>query len=428
MMRRHRQREGGFALLLVFVFAAGIAIALYMEMPRAVFESARTKQDMLTERGEQFKIAIRRYYTKTRMFPTSLDQLENTNGVRFLRRKYVDPMTGKDEWRLIHSDGAGNPIDSKVQKPKNVAQSQASVNTLTGQGYQVGGAPPEGAKTPGVQDVAMRQRATDRMPVPGSEDAPGPDARPADGEQASPTNGSPNADGTNPVGPPVPNANGQLPGAPDSQPGPQELPTGLPTFPGVPGANPKTGNSAAAAAPTYSIGGGAGIGGSIQAETPGQTAGAPAANPNAPQQNQAAAGLMQNLLTTPRQGLSQTGSPMATGNSQMTGGILGVASKYEGEGIKVINDRTRIEEWEFLFDLKTAVAAGQAAPGTQGQGGGIPGGQGAGGFGGVGGGGNRPGGQSGGSGFGSGGAGRPPGGGIFNPAPGMGSQQPPPRR
>src|SRR6478736_398072 len=105
MMRHRRKQEGGFALLLIFVFAAGIAIALYMELPRAVFESARTKQDMLTERGEQFKIAIRRYYAKTRMFPTSLDQLENTNGVRFLRRKYVDPMTGKDEWRLIHADG-----------------------------------------------------------------------------------------------------------------------------------------------------------------------------------------------------------------------------------------------------------------------------------------------------------------------------------
>ena len=55
MMRHRRKQEGGFALLLIFLFAAGIAISLYMELPRAVFESARTKQDMLTERGEQFK-------------------------------------------------------------------------------------------------------------------------------------------------------------------------------------------------------------------------------------------------------------------------------------------------------------------------------------------------------------------------------------
>src|SRR5207248_6151939 len=37
-----------------------------------------------------------------RRYPTSLDQLENTNNVRFLRKRYTDPITGKDQWRLIH--------------------------------------------------------------------------------------------------------------------------------------------------------------------------------------------------------------------------------------------------------------------------------------------------------------------------------------
>jgi hypothetical protein len=32
------------------------------------------------------------------------------------------------------------------------------------------------------------------------------------------------------------------------------------------------------------------------------------------------------------------------------GGIAGVASKFEAEGIMVINDRTAINEWEFIFD------------------------------------------------------------------------------
>jgi len=198
-------------------------------------------------------------------------------------------MTGKDEWRLIHADGAGNPIDSKVQKPKNAAQSQEkSVNTLTGPGYQVGGAPPEGtAAPPGVQDVAMRQRATDRMPVPGTAEdaAPADGAPPIPGEQQQnpPVNSE---DATNPVGPPVPNANGEMPNGvlpvtPNVPTGLPQQPNGFPMSPGMPGTNQnrpgaQPPNSAQAAAPTYGIGGGAGIGGGgQQAQNPGQTAAAP---------------------------------------------------------------------------------------------------------------------------------------------------------
>ena len=48
-----REREGGFALLLVFVMAAVIAITLYMEFPRLAFDSQRQKEQLLMERGKQ---------------------------------------------------------------------------------------------------------------------------------------------------------------------------------------------------------------------------------------------------------------------------------------------------------------------------------------------------------------------------------------
>ena len=65
MRRRHgrtrREREGGFALLLVFVMAAVIGITLYMELPRLAFQVQRQKEQMLMERGQQYQLAIRRY-------------------------------------------------------------------------------------------------------------------------------------------------------------------------------------------------------------------------------------------------------------------------------------------------------------------------------------------------------------------------------
>ena len=105
---RYRQ-DRGFALLVVLAMAAAVALLLYKELPRAVFESQRTKEDMLVERGEEYKTGIRRYYAKFRRPPATMDELESSNGIRFLRRRYKDPFTGKDEWKLIKIDGAGNP-------------------------------------------------------------------------------------------------------------------------------------------------------------------------------------------------------------------------------------------------------------------------------------------------------------------------------
>jgi hypothetical protein len=41
------------------------------------------------------------YYKKFGAYPPSIDALVKTNEIRFLRKKYIDPTTGKDEWKII---------------------------------------------------------------------------------------------------------------------------------------------------------------------------------------------------------------------------------------------------------------------------------------------------------------------------------------
>ena len=72
-------------MLLVFLMAASIAIMLYMQLPRAAFEAQRAKEEMLQERGEQYIRAIQLYVAKWRSYPPSMDSLEKSNGVRYLR-------------------------------------------------------------------------------------------------------------------------------------------------------------------------------------------------------------------------------------------------------------------------------------------------------------------------------------------------------
>jgi hypothetical protein len=109
-----RQGERGSALLIVLVFAAILAISLYKEMPVVVFESQRQKEQLLIDRGNQYAQGIKLFVRKTGQYPPSLEALENTNRMRFLRKRFKDPFTGKDDWRLLHSGPGGMIVDSKV--------------------------------------------------------------------------------------------------------------------------------------------------------------------------------------------------------------------------------------------------------------------------------------------------------------------------
>src|SRR5690349_11402424 len=102
-----KRQQSGFALLLVFLMAAVIAITLYVQVPRVAFEAQRQKEQLLIERGEQYKRAIELFVRTNGRYPGRIEDLENFNNRRFLRHKFVDPMTGKDEWRLIHINAAG---------------------------------------------------------------------------------------------------------------------------------------------------------------------------------------------------------------------------------------------------------------------------------------------------------------------------------
>jgi hypothetical protein len=61
--------------------------------------------------------------------------------------------------------------------------------------------------------------------------------------------------------------------------------------------------------------------------------------------------MIYDLLTTPNpRGLAAVQQAPGLGGQQIGGGIAGVASKLEAEGIKVYGDRTKYNEWEFVYD------------------------------------------------------------------------------
>jgi type II secretory pathway pseudopilin PulG len=128
--------EDGYLLLTVLVMIFLVLLALSVAAPRVAKQIQRDKEEEAIQRGLQYKRAIRLYYKKFGAYPTDIKQLENTNQIRFLRKRYKDPITGQDDWRLIHMGEAKVPPLGFFGQPLSTGLSSAS----TGPG--LGGATP----------------------------------------------------------------------------------------------------------------------------------------------------------------------------------------------------------------------------------------------------------------------------------------------
>ncbi len=100
-MGRGRSREQGFVLVGLIVACFLILLALSVAAPTVAYQMRREREVETSMRAQQYVRAIRLYYRKFGHYPGSIEQLEQTNNIRFLRQRYIDPMTGKDDWRLI---------------------------------------------------------------------------------------------------------------------------------------------------------------------------------------------------------------------------------------------------------------------------------------------------------------------------------------
>lgn len=418
--RRDGQR--GFALLIVFLLAAAVALLLYQEMPRVAFETVREREQLLMDRGNQYRRAIQVFYAVNKRYPQKIEELEKTNEQRFLRRRYKDPFTGSEEWRLVHSNGA-TLTDSLVEPAPTVASGQGQQGQLPGAGplgsnvmntaSAAQGASADGAQ---VQEVnaAVARRPADRL-SPG-EGSPAPVAGPATGDVPTQNPGG----GFDPSDPRTwpaislsqvnqgqQNGQRQVPAA--------QLPPGMLINNGTATANVTANDAAQALGLNQNLGSNNGLNingiGTNQGTGNGNNFNAGnqnAANPNTNAaitqiNNQlmrpsSAIGIAQPTVagtnatpTTAGTASAQTGAslfglannavggltPQTTAGVAGTPGIAGVASRFEGPSIKSLNERTKYQEWEFIYKPApvTGAAAGLGGTGVPGQQGGGRGGQ-----------------------------------------------------
>ena len=106
------RRNGGFTYLAV-LFAVAImssGLALVGQVWRTV--AVREKEAELLYAGNQYRKAIERYYLNgPGLYPKTLADLlkdsRKPDNVRYLRRLYPDPVTGKDDWGILKAPDGG---------------------------------------------------------------------------------------------------------------------------------------------------------------------------------------------------------------------------------------------------------------------------------------------------------------------------------
>ena len=94
----------GYILITLMLFMTMIAMAALAILPDMVQQIKRDREEEMVHRGTEYMRAIKKYYKKFGRYPTRIEELENTNQQRFLRKRYKDPLATKadKEFKLVH--------------------------------------------------------------------------------------------------------------------------------------------------------------------------------------------------------------------------------------------------------------------------------------------------------------------------------------
>jgi hypothetical protein len=153
-----REREQGYILLTILLWVSLLTITVSLPMLTYYHQQMkRDQEEELVHRGVEYARAIRKYYRKFGSYPATVEMLEDSNHMRFLRKRYKDPITGKD-FKVLHQvdvmmafgnaiggggiaggQNLGQPVTSMNAAPTPAATTDSNANPSDSSGAAAGG-------------------------------------------------------------------------------------------------------------------------------------------------------------------------------------------------------------------------------------------------------------------------------------------------
>ncbi len=163
-----RRKQRGYILLTLMLFVALLTIGMLALVQNIETQIKRDREEEMIHRGVQYSRAVQHFYRKFGRYPNRIEDLENTNNYRSLRKRYKDPInrdpvTGKErDFKPLHMTdvqmsfvgGAGPPPGLGLVSSGPGASQQdatASQNARAQAGDQSGGSNPTDQSTQPVQ-------------------------------------------------------------------------------------------------------------------------------------------------------------------------------------------------------------------------------------------------------------------------------------
>jgi type II secretory pathway pseudopilin PulG len=192
--------QRGYMLITLMLALALVTIALLAVLPAMKQQIQRDREEEMVHRGTAYMRAIQHFYKKFGRYPNRVEELENTNNLRFIRKRYTDPMnidrtTGKErDFKFLHQADinlSSGPVLGQMPGPNGLpgqggAQGQAGLAALQG---ALGGLGGLGVAPGGIQQTGgLQNPSTDASGNSSSTGSPFSNSSPGS-NSSSPLNG-----------------------------------------------------------------------------------------------------------------------------------------------------------------------------------------------------------------------------------------------